>query len=320
MEVSEEEKLTLRAVLREFGLSNTQLKRAVSCGKVLIRGVPTADTGRMVRRPEVSYVPDARRLTPGRDLCILYKDPDLVVVWKPSGWLSVRAPGRSRDSDVVSYVGKLYGGSFVVHRLDEGTSGAMMVALNEATQFKIKALLEKHDIERRYLALVRGRPEKDRWTMETHFVRNRGDGLRGSGEAGPEAKHAVTHFEVVQRLETGVALVRATLESGRTHQVRIHLAESGHPVLGDKLYADSGSARRFPRVALHAAVLGFKHPSTGESKYFDIPLADDLEQFRRGAATKKPLEPGSRREEKRKSKRLSPVAKRRAKVKAKKVK
>lgn len=320
MEVSEEKKLTLRAVLCEFGLSNAQLKQAVSCGKVLIHGVPTADTGRMVRRPEVSYVPDARRLTPGRDLCVLYKDPDLVVVWKPSGWLSVKAPGRSRDTDVVSFVGKLYGGSFVVHRLDEGTSGVMMVALNEATQFKIKALLEKHDIERRYLALVRGCPEKNRWTMDTHFVRNRGDGLRGSGQPGPEAKHAVTHFEVVQRLETGVSLVRATLESGRTHQVRIHLAESGHPVLGDKLYADSGSARRFPRVALHAAILGFKHPSTSESKYFDVPLADDMERFRRGAATKKTPGPGSGCGERSKSKRLSPEAKRRAKVKAKKAK
>ena len=111
------------------------------------------------------------------------------------------------------------------------------------------------------------------------LVRNRGDGKRGTGE-GDDAKRAVTHFKVIQALR-GATLVEATLETGRTHQVRIHLAEAGHPVLGDKLYGNQGSARRLGRVALHAAVLGFDHPSTQLKMRFDVPLADDMEKLRR---------------------------------------
>ena len=272
--------LTVRAVLSKQGLTNSEIKQGAERGKIWLRGAPTSDLGRLVNPEDVTYMPEAPRLVPGRDLAVLFRDDDLAVVWKPSGWLSVRAPGRGDERDLVSYVGNLFGQSFVVHRLDEETSGVMMVALNERMQFEIKRLLENHDIERRYLALVKGVPTQTHWTMETTFVRNRGDGLRGSGQ-GENGKRAFTQFELVEKLEGGVSLVQATLETGRTHQVRIHLAESGHPVLGDRLYGDNRSSRKCPRVALHAAVLGLKHPKTGEKLYFDIPLADDLEQLRR---------------------------------------
>ena len=275
----------LRAVLRERGLSNSELKQAASRGKVRLRGVPTADLGRPVWPEDVAVVPDAPRVTPGRDLAVLYRDHHLAVVWTPSGLLSVRASGRGSEPDLVSSVGRIFGQSYPVHRLDEETSGVMMVALNERTQFEIKRLLEHHDVERRYLALVRGYPTEERWSMDTQLVRDRGDGKRGTGE-GEDSKSAFTQFELIQKLEGGVSLVEATLETGRTHQVRIHLAESGLPVLGDKLYGDKGSARKAPRVALHAAVLGFEHPMTHEELYFDIPLADDLEQLRRSFLVK----------------------------------
>jgi len=283
--MTDEQKTPLRAILRELGLSNAQIKQAAARGKIRLRGVPTADMARLVHTNDVSYVPDAPKLIPGRDLAVLFRDKDLAIVWKPSGWLSVKAAGRSADIDVVSYVAKLFEQSFVVHRLDEETSGVMMVALNESTQTKIKALLEKHDVERKYLALVEGRPGPTEWSMDTMLVRNRGGGLRGSG-SGKDAKRARTHFVVLERFASNAALVQATLETGRTHQVRIHLAESGHPVLGDRLYGNKSSARRSPRVALHAAWLGFVHPRSAEKKTFDIPLADDLERLRRELAMK----------------------------------
>ena len=281
----ESELMTVRAVLREEGLSNSEIKQGAERGKIRLRGVPTSDMGRLVLPHDVEYVPDAPRLTPGRDVAILYRDDDLAVVCKPSGLLSVKAQGRGGDRNLVGYLSRLFGKAYAVHRLDEQTSGVMMVALNERTQFEIKRLLEHHDVERRYLALVRGFPSQERWSMETDLVRDRGDGKRGSGR-GDDAKRAFTEFALVEKLPGGTALIEATLETGRTHQVRIHLAESGHPVLGDKLYGDMGSSRRCPRVALHAAVLGLEHPMTGEELYFDVPLADDLERVRRAQITR----------------------------------
>lgn len=273
------QKVLLRTILKDLGLSNAEIKQAAASGKVMLRGIPTADMGRMVLEDEVQYTADARKVRPGRDLVIVFRDYNLVVVSKPSGWLSVKANNQRGKSDVVSFVGKLFEDSFAVHRLDQETSGAMMVALDEDTQYRIKELLEVHDIERKYLALVQGRPGKSSWTTVSNLVRNRGDGKRGTGES-DDGKKSITHFKIIERLR-GATLVEATLETGRTHQVRIHLAEAGHPVLGDKLYGNAGSSRRFPRVALHAAVLGFEHPKTHQSLRFDVPLADDMEQLRR---------------------------------------
>ncbi|SVD50513.1 uncharacterized protein METZ01_LOCUS403367, partial [marine metagenome] len=204
--------MTVRAVLREQGLSNAEIKQGAERGKIRLWGVPTADMGRLVLPEHVEYVPGAPRLTPGRDVAILYRDEDLAVVWKPSGLLSVKAQGRGGERDLVSYVGKLFGQAFAVHRLDEQTSGVMMVALNERTQFEIKRLLEHHDVERRYLALVRGFPSEERWSMETDLVRDRGDGKRGSGQ-GDDAKRAFTEFKLVEKLPGGTSLIEATLET-----------------------------------------------------------------------------------------------------------
>lgn len=278
-EAAPEPQVPLRTVLKDLGLSNAEIKQAGATGKVLVRGVPTADAGRMVHLDEVQYVPDARKITPGRDVVILHRDYNVAVVNKPSGWLSVKANNQKNKSDIVSFIGKVCDESFAVHRLDQETSGVMMVALDEDSQYRIKELFEVHDVERRYLAIVQGRPGRDKWRVESMLVRNRGDGKRGTGDS-DDGKRAVTHFKVLEKLR-GATLVEATLETGRTHQVRIHLAEAGHPVLGDKIYGNAGSSRRFPRVALHAAVLGFDHPSSQLKMRFDVPLADDMEKLRR---------------------------------------
>lgn len=274
--------------LRSLGLSNAEAHAALRSGKVRLNGVPTADGGREVGGFTPDYNPRAPRLNPGRDLALVWSDPHLAVVWKPPGLLSTPAPGRGRDPDVLGAVARLKGAALAVHRLDQDTSGLMAVALRPGAQTALKDLLEQHAVERRYLALVQGQAPERPLELRSHLVRDRGDGLRGSIERWPHArdpgsaKEAHTSLRLVERLPRGVSLVELTLHTGRTHQARVHLAEAALPVLGDPLYATQGITRKAPRLALHAAVLGFTHPVTGEALRFEAPLADDLERLRRG--------------------------------------
>ena len=136
-EAAPEPQVLLRTVLKDLGLSNAEIKQAGATGKVMLRGVPTADAGRMVHADEVQYIPDARKITPGRDVVILHRDYNVAVVNKPSGWLSVKANNQKSKSDIVSFIGKVCDESFAVHRLDQETSGVMMVALDEDSQYEL---------------------------------------------------------------------------------------------------------------------------------------------------------------------------------------
>jgi 23S rRNA pseudouridine1911/1915/1917 synthase len=269
--------------LRGLKLTNKEARDLLETGKVLYYGVPTADAGREVDPARVVIQRNAPRIHPGRDLAIVHRDPHMLVVYKPPGMLSVSAVGRQDARSVIGVVRHLLGAALPVHRLDESTSGLLMVALTEECQHRIKEILFHHQVERGYLALVTGLFPKKPCTVRTHLVRNRGDGLRGSvtdqGEDG--AREAVTHLTLREYLGRNASLVEARLETGRTHQVRIHLSERGFPILGDDLYAPPGARRLAPRLALHAYKLGIKHPFTGEDLLFEAPLADDLEALRR---------------------------------------
>lgn len=269
--------------LRSLGTTNKEARGLLDTGKVMYRGVPTADGGREIDVALVTVKRSATRIQPGRDLAIIYRDTQMIVVYKPTGMLSVHSPGRRDVKNVISVVKHLLGAAFPVHRLDEATSGLMMVALNEKCQQLIKDILFKHQVERGYLALVRGLFPKKPCTVRNKLVRNRGDGLRGAGndEDDDSAIEAVTHFRLREHIGKIASLVEARLETGRTHQVRIHLSEMRFPILGDDLYAPQAAKRASPRLALHAFKLGFKHPITDENLSFEAPLADDLEILRR---------------------------------------
>lgn len=259
-------------------MSNRDAKRLLESGKVFLKDVPTADPTREVDPADLSVRPDAPRCRIGRDVAYVHRDAHLAVVYKPAGLLSVPAPKRRDESTLIGLAYRTLKSALLVHRLDEQTSGLMLVARTEECQLGLKELLEVHAIDRRYLALVSGVfPSIDR-KVENLLVRDRGDGLRGSGE-GPMAKRAVTHLHLSSRLGKNASLVEARLETGRQHQVRIHLSELGHPVLGDPLYGPRGS--RAPRLALHSHRLRFRHPMTHEDLEFEAPLADDLEKVRR---------------------------------------
>src|SRR5205823_6031600 len=169
-----------------------------------------------------------------------------------------------------------------VHRLDKLTSGLLVFARSALAERVLGRQFRAHTVDRQYLAVVPGHPRPG--TVRTRLVRDRGDGRRGSSPAEGAGKLAITHLVAVEPVGA-YSLVTCRLETGRTHQIRIHLAELGHPVCGDPVYrirpdgsvaADESGA---PRLALHAAELGFAHPATRERLHWTMPLPDDLAQF-----------------------------------------
>lgn len=267
--------MRLLDALRGLGLSGRDARQALATGKVRLGATPTGDPNREVEAGDVRVDPNLPRCVPGRDAIVAHRGDGWVVVSKPAGMLSVPAPGR-RDPHVIGFVARLYGDAYAVHRLDEETSGLILVALTESAQTWLKDRIEQHDVDREYLAIAAGAVRGD-VTVRNALVRDRGDGLRGAGAGG---KPAVTHFRVEEALR-GATLVGARLETGRTHQVRIHLSDLGHPVLGDPLYAGSAGRHRAPRLALHARRLAFDDRS-GARFAVVAPLPDDLERLRSG--------------------------------------
>lgn len=228
----------------------------------------------------------------------MYQDADIVVVDKPPGLTTVRhademeqAGSRSRrflpPTLIDSLAGLLKGpthGRFrprAVHRLDKETSGLVVVARTAEAESSLGKQFRKHSVERRYVALTRGNCKDQR--IESTLVRDRGDGRRGSGGDSADGQHAVTHVRVIEVL-ADFTLVECRLETGRTHQVRIHLGEQGTPLCGERVYDRPRHGRplpdtsQAPRPLLHAASLAIDHPRTGKRLTW---TSDPPEDFQR---------------------------------------
>jgi 23S rRNA pseudouridine1911/1915/1917 synthase len=276
--------MTLIEHLISLGNSKKEAQRFLKNGKVFLCGIPTSDGKRIIDPKDVSIRVRAPKMVPGRDPSIVHKDNGFVVVYKPANFLSVRASHRHKDPNIMGFVHRICKAAYAVHRLDEETSGLMIVATDEKTQIILKKALERRSVTRIYLALASGNV-KAPFTAKSILVRNRGDGKRGSQKNNEAGKQATTHITPIEKL-VGATLVQAKLETGRTHQIRIHLNEHRNPVLGDPLYAPKSVQFKAKRLALHAHTLSFKHPHTRKKLSFTAPLADDLEQLRRGLLIK----------------------------------
>jgi 23S rRNA pseudouridine1911/1915/1917 synthase len=209
---------------------------------------------------------------------VIHADDDLLVVDKPAGLVVHPAPSH-RGETLVGLLGELAGGGEgsrpgIVHRLDKDTSGLMLVARNDSSQRALAAQIKARQVVREYLALVEGALESRSGTIDAPLGRDRRRrtrrAVRGAGE-----REARTHFEVIEVLPADT-LVRARLETGRTHQVRVHFAAIGHPVAGDPEYGGRGR-HGLTRQFLHSARLSFRHPATGEEMSFESALPADLE-------------------------------------------
>jgi 23S rRNA pseudouridine1911/1915/1917 synthase len=295
------DKALAAAVPPDAGLSRSRLRGLIEAGAVAGPGGTVTDPGARVKSGEAWRVDlpapvPAAPLAQAIPLAIVHEDADLIVVDKPAGMVVHPAPGAP-DGTLVNALLAHCGDSLsgiggerrpgIVHRIDKDTSGLLVAAKTDRAHQGLSALFAAHDIERAYLAVVRGVPDRASarlmglpgvsadgpWIrIEAPIARHRTDRKRMAVVQG--GRRAVTRLRVVEAF-AGAALVECRLETGRTHQIRVHMAHVGHPIIGDPVYG-RGGATAFPRQALHAAVLGFVHPVTGATLRFESPLPPDM--------------------------------------------
>lgn len=214
------------------------------------------------------------------DVPVVFEDDELFVVDKPAGLVVHPAPGLSEPTLSELFEGEIQGGTDesragVVHRLDRGTSGLMLLARSPESHSKLQRAIEKREVERSYLTLVTGAPRTKKGRIDAPIGRSPRERHRMAVD-GAGARGAVTHFEVLERLG-GSTLLRVRLETGRTHQVRVHMKAIGTPIVGDPTYGGVdpyGLGRPF----LHSARLAFTHPGSGERLELESPLPEELEE------------------------------------------
>ena len=227
------------------------------------------------------------------DLVIPYEDEHLIVIDKPAGMVVHPAAGNP-DGTLVNALlhhcaGQLSGIGGVarpgiVHRIDKDTSGLLVVAKSDVAHEGLARQFKDHSIDRRYLAIVNGRPAPPAGTVDQWIGRSDADRKKMAVQREGRGKHAVTHYRMLEQLDRA-ALVECRLETGRTHQVRVHMAHIGHSLLGDPVYSRGGPHKAllaqmgFRRQALHAARLGFVHPVTSQTLSFESPISDDMQQL-----------------------------------------
>ncbi len=285
---------TLAACIRTLSpdYSWARARQLCSSGKAWVNGCVTADPAERLALGDVLELKlHAPRLRVGNlpRATILFEDRDMLIVDKPAGLITVPVGDRSQDSMLervrlaVDQRGLKNASLSMVHRLDADTSGLLVVSRNRDATRALKAQLFNHTIERSYLAIVHG--ELLATTIRSHLVENRGDGLRGSFErscaktsAQPtHAKLAITHVAPLKRLQ-GASLVACRLETGRQHQIRIHLSEAGAPLVGERVYMKDFSGKPIPasRHMLHAHKVVFRHPRSGAPVAFSVPPPEDF--------------------------------------------
>ena len=273
-------------IAARLGVARAEAQRAIRAGAVLVDGAPRPKDHRLAggERVEVDLAPASALEPEGPPLDVVWSDEHLAVVRKPAG-LPTHPSANRRSGTVVNRLlcmglrlaprgGALRPG--IVHRLDSGTSGLLVVALDDPTHEALAAMFERHDADRRYLALVRGAVAHDRFEVDAPLART-GARIRVDATGG---RKATTRFEVRDRFERAT-LLQAAPRTGRTHQIRVHLAAVGHPILGDSRYGGGGDdAKRLglARPFLHAWRIAFDHPVTGERLELEDPLPDDLDE------------------------------------------
>lgn len=286
---------TLASVARSLTeLPWSRVKDLCKTGRVFVNGERTFDPVHRVRPgDEVEVRPTARKqsahaLEADR---FVYRDAHVVVLRKPAGLSTTpydasetdtlhhrAAETLRREDDIPKRLP--FAGLRIVSRLDKNTTGLLVMARTRAASRGLEDQFREHSVKRQYLAIVHGTPNER--THQSYLLADRGDGLRGSwrGQGKPpnHAKRAVTHVAVERKLGAGACLISCHLETGRQHQIRIHLAEAGHPLVGERIYIRGFRGKRLeaPRPMLHATSLQFRHPVTGRPMRFEDQPPEDF--------------------------------------------
>lgn len=268
--------------------SRSQIQLWIENGDIAVNGEQVKSNYKMNAGDTVTLtIPDAQpvEIVPEAiPLDVYYEDSDVIVVNKRRGMVVHPAPGHASGTlvnalmyhckDLSGINGELRPG--IVHRIDKDTSGLLMAAKNDMAHASLAAQLKEHSVTRKYYALVHGHVSHDQGTVDAPIGRDPHD-RKMYTVIERNSKSAVTHFQVVERLGD-YTLLELKLETGRTHQIRVHMKFIGHPLVGDPLYGRSKGIK-MQGQALHAAVLGFIHPASGEYKEFSAPLPDDMEEL-----------------------------------------
>lgn len=288
--------------------SRNKIQQAAKAGNILVNGAATKSNYRVKPNDVISVVlayPSREDTIIPEDipLDILYEDEDIIVINKQAGMVVHPAYGNYSGTLVHALAFHLQNRSFdkaegrlpfLVHRIDKDTSGIMVATKNELAQSKLARQFYYHNIERKYIALIWGDPKAESGTISGHIGRSQRDRkLFTVYPEGDHGKRAVTHYKVIEKLGY-VTLIECQLETGRTHQIRVHFQHIKHPLFNDATYGGDkilkGTTytkyRQFvencfkimPRQALHAKSLGFKHPGTNKAMYFEVDLPDDFRE------------------------------------------
>jgi 23S rRNA pseudouridine1911/1915/1917 synthase len=278
--------------------TRSMIQKMIESENILVDGKPARSSMKLKGGESIAVeIPEpvaAEPLPENIPLDVLYEDGDLIVINKPAGMVVHPGAGNSAGtlvnallshcSDLSGIGGELRPG--IVHRLDKDTSGVMVAAKNDRAHQGLSAQFSAHSIKRIYHALVYGNPQEDTGKIEGIIGRHPTERLRQSGKA-RHGRHAVTRWRVRARYGR-LTLMELRLETGRTHQIRVHMSEAGFPLVGDQLYPDGGRFNNLAdtqlrkritmlgRQALHAAVLGFVHPVTGNYMEFSADLPADM--------------------------------------------
>ncbi|OUS76860.1 RNA pseudouridine synthase [Paenibacillus sp. MY03] len=277
------------AELGQAGLSRTQVQEWIREGAATVNGRSIKANYKLSEGDTVVLViPEAQEadiMPENIPLDIVYEDSDLIVINKPRGMVVHPAPGHSSGTvvnalmyhckDLSGINGLLRPG--IVHRIDKDTTGLLMAAKNDLAHVSLAEQLKEHSVTRKYIALVHGKLPHDQGTVDAPIGRDAAD-RKLFTVTDRNSKTAVTHFVVLERIGEDYSLLELQLETGRTHQIRVHMKYIGHPLAGDPVY---GRNKTVPLngQALHAAVLGFTHPRTGKRLHFEAALPSDMEQI-----------------------------------------
>ena len=290
-----------KALAEATELSRARVQALIGEGRVDVDGKPAASASTKVPagthfRISVPAATEAEAQPQAIPLTVAYEDEHLIVVDKPAGMVVHPAAGNP-DGTLVNALLHHCGGSLsgiggvarpgIVHRIDKDTSGLLVVAKSDAAHEGLAAQFAEHSVHRRYLAVAGGHPKQSEGTIDERLGRSDANRKKMAvlAKDSSRGKHAITHYKVIERLESS-ALIECRLETGRTHQVRVHCASIGHALLGDPLYGRTPKPLKplllrlnFARQALHAAELGFLHPISTQKLHFKADLPTDMAEL-----------------------------------------
>lgn len=273
-------------------ISRSAVQKHIENGSILVNGSKVSKNCKLEAGDSITVdLPEpqeAEILPEDIPLDILYEDSDVIVINKPQDMVVHPAPGHYSGTlvnalmyhcgnDLSGINGVMRPG--IVHRIDKDTSGILVIAKSDRAHFSLSKQLAEHTMTREYYAIVYNGFSEESGTVDAPIGRHPKERKKMAVVRDKTSRHAVTHYSVIKKLKGNFTLVKLRLETGRTHQIRVHMAYIGHPLLGDEVYGPKKPPLKLKGQVLHAKVLGFIHPATGEYMEFETPLPEYFENL-----------------------------------------